>query len=179
MFKKALVSVASVMVLAACATSPTAHSYKNDYDYVTQEDIRPMVDESKGVYSSDVVVSDKTKAVRKDFMNAVGDRVMFDFDSANLSADAQKVLTGIANYILQSGEVDGITVEGHCDERGTREYNLALGDRRAVAVKRFLVGLGVDAAKINTISYGKERPVDNGHNERAWAKNRRSVIVLN
>jgi len=179
MFKKALVSFAAVTVLAACASGPTGHSYKNDYDYVTQEDIRPIVDESKGVYSSDVVVTEKTKMVRKDFIGNVGDRVFFDFDSANLSADAQKTLTEVANYILQTGDVDAITIEGHCDERGTREYNLALGDRRAVAVKRFLVGLGVDAAKINTISYGKERPLDAAHTERAWAKNRRAIIVLN
>jgi peptidoglycan-associated lipoprotein len=179
MFKKALVSVVSVAVLAGCSATPKMHDYGKNFDYVTQGDIRPIVDESRGVYSSDVAVNDKTRAVRQDFIANVGDRVQFDFDSANLSADAQKVLTGIANYILRSGDVGSITVEGHCDERGTREYNLALGDRRAVAVKRFLVGLGVDASKINTISYGKERPVDPAHNERAWAKNRRAVIVLN
>ena len=72
-----------------------------------------------------------------------------------------------------------ITVEGHCDERGTREYNLALGERRATAVKNFLVALGVDANRIATISYGKERPDALGHNEAAWAQNRRGVTAVN
>ncbi len=104
--------------------------------------------------------------------------VYFDYDSANIRADSESTLKKFVEF-AKANDVKGVTVEGHADERGTREYNLALGDRRAVAVKKYLAGLGVDAGQITTISYGKERPAVEGHDEAAWAKNRRGVLVLN
>jgi peptidoglycan-associated lipoprotein len=107
----------------------------------------------------------------------VGDRVFFAFDSSVLSSDAQGTLEKQAAWLKQYGNVN-VTVEGHCDERGTREYNLALGERRAAAAKKYLIGLGVDAKRISTISYGKERPAVIGSDESAWAQNRRAVTVV-
>ncbi|MDH4156799.1 MAG: peptidoglycan-associated lipoprotein Pal [candidate division Zixibacteria bacterium] len=98
--------------------------------------------------------------------------VYFDFDKYNLRADAKVSLDH--NYDLLKEFMDVIIkIEGHCDERGTIEYNLSLGDKRAKATVDYLVGLGINAGRLSVISYGKERPVDPGHNEDAWAKNRR------
>ncbi len=106
----------------------------------------------------------------------VSDRVLFDLDSSQLTAEAQQTLEVQANWLKQNANVN-ITIEGHCDERGTREYNIALGERRATAAKKFLVGLGVSANRVSTISYGKERPAVAGSDESAWSQNRRAVTV--
>ena len=108
----------------------------------------------------------------------VGDRVYFEFDKSVIAAAAEKTLKRQAAWMKQYPSVS-ITVEGHCDERGTREYNLALGERRANAVKNFLIALGIDSNRIATISYGKERPDALGHNAAAWAQNRRGVTSVN
>ena len=108
----------------------------------------------------------------------VGNTVFFDFDSAALSYDAQVTLSRQAAFLQLNPEAV-VVIEGHCDERGTREYNLALGDRRASAARDFLLAKGIDAARIRTVSYGKERPAMLGSNEEAWAKNRRAATVLN
>jgi peptidoglycan-associated lipoprotein len=113
----------------------------------------------------------------EDFSQNVGDRVFYDFDSSTLSAEAQATLDRQAAWLSQYGDVK-VVVEGHCDERGTREYNLALGERRANAARKYLVGKGVDAARVSTVSYGKERPANAASNDAAWAENRRAVTVL-
>jgi peptidoglycan-associated lipoprotein len=113
---------------------------------------------------------------KEDFVANVGDRVFFAYDKADLSADARRTLERQAAWLRQWTN-QRLTVEGHCDERGTREYNLALGERRANAVKDYLAALGVPASRLSTISYGKERPVVLGSNEAAWAQNRRGVSV--
>jgi peptidoglycan-associated lipoprotein len=112
-----------------------------------------------------------------DFQVNVGDRVFFDYDSYEIRADAQSTLQKQAAWLQQYANYT-ILVEGHCDERGTREYNLALGERRANSVKNYLVALGLDGNRIQTISYGKEKPDATGHDETAWAQNRRGVTVL-
>lgn len=103
--------------------------------------------------------------------------VYFDFDSADLRQDGRDTLTQNAAQIKQNGSL-AVRIEGHCDERGTVEYNLALGDRRARAAREQLVSLGVSGNKLRTISYGKERPADPGHTEAAWALNRRAEFVF-
>ncbi len=115
---------------------------------------------------------------QQDLEVSVGDRVFFDYDSSVLSPTATQTLDKQAAWLKRYPDVV-VTVEGHTDERGTREYNLALGDRRANAVKSYLVALQVGPDHILTISYGEERPVDPGHDEAAWAKNRRAVTVVN
>jgi len=104
------------------------------------------------------------------------DTIYFDFDRYNIDAQDQVALSKQAQWLLTYTGKQA-TIEGHCDERGTREYNLALGERRANATKNYLVGLGVNPSRLNTISYGKERPIALGSNEAAWARNRRAVTV--
>ena len=102
--------------------------------------------------------------------------VYFDFDKSDILPESVTTLRAHADYLLANSAMS-ITVEGHCDERGSREYNIGLGERRASAIKRFLEAEGVAGSQINTISYGEERPADPGHGEAAWAMNRRGVLV--
>jgi peptidoglycan-associated lipoprotein len=103
--------------------------------------------------------------------------VNFDFDKSDLTAEARAILAENARKLEQNPEVY-IRIEGHCDERGTVEYNLALGERRARSVRDYLVNYGISPGRITIISYGKERPIDPGRNEAAWAKNRRAEFVI-
>ncbi len=112
----------------------------------------------------------------RNFMANAEDRV-FAFDSSALSDNATEILDTQVNWLKKHENVD-VVVQGYCDERGTREYNLALGERRASAVKDYLVSQGIAANRISTISYGKERPAVLGNNEAAWAQNRRAVTVV-
>ena len=108
---------------------------------------------------------------------ATADRVFFEYDSATLRPDARTTLDGLASQ-MQKQPHCRFVIEGHCDERGTREYNLALGERRASVVVNYLAALGVDPARMQTISYGKERPAAIGTGEEVWAQNRRAVLVF-
>ena len=106
----------------------------------------------------------------------VPDRVFFGYDSSVIDSESQETLQKQATYLRSKSGIN-VTIEGHCDERGTREYNLALGERRASAAKSYLVSLGVESGRIQTISYGKERPAVVGDDESAWSQNRRAVTV--
>ena len=112
-----------------------------------------------------------------DFRQNVGDRVFFDTDQSTIRQDGREVLNRQAEWLKKYTNYQ-ITMAGHCDERGTREYNLALGERRANAAKQYLVAQGIPASRIQTISYGKERPDPVGSDEAAWARNRRAVTEL-
>lgn len=114
------------------------------------------------------------EAARQQFIN---EDIHFEFDSSALLARAQEVLRRKASYLRENPYLK-VVIEGHCDERGTNEYNLALGDRRADSAKSFLVDLGISSSRLRTISYGEERPVDPRHNAEAWAKNRRAHFVV-
>lgn len=103
--------------------------------------------------------------------------IHFDFDKYNIRPPDREVLARHAEWLKGNKEAK-VTIEGHCDERGTVEYNLALGERRANEAKKYLVSLGVEADRIKTVSYGKERPIDPRQNEEAWAKNRRAEFVI-
>ena len=144
--------------LAACATAPTETSSSS----TSQSDV------VGGIY----VGTDTVEMLAID----VPDRVFFAYDSYSLAASAQATLSKQAKWLKANPSV-AIAVEGHADERGTREYNLALGDRRASSVKDYLMSQGISSNRISTISYGKERPVKSGSNDTAWAQNRRSVTV--
>jgi len=102
--------------------------------------------------------------------------VFFDYDSATLSTDAQEQLK--QNGVWMEGNASKALIEGHCDDRGTSEYNIALGDRRAASAKEYLVRFGVSSSRIETVSFGEERPFVQGQNEEAWAKNRRAHFVV-
>lgn len=114
---------------------------------------------------------------QEDFVKNVGDRVFFDYDKAALKPEGKDQLTKWVAFLKQYPN-DQLLVEGHADERGTREYNLALGEKRATSVKEFLVANGVAASRLKTVSYGKERPAVLGSNEAAYAQNRRGVGVI-
>jgi peptidoglycan-associated lipoprotein len=154
---KIVTAFAAALLLAACASS-------NEPATTTDTGTTPTTGQA-------------TPGSAEDFQVNVGDRVFFDYDSYEIRADAQGTLQKQAAWLQQYANYT-ILVEGHCDERGTREYNLALGERRANSVKNYLVALGLDANRIQTISYGKEKPVATGHDETAWAQNRTGVTVL-
>lgn len=112
-------------------------------------------------------------AIRKELEAFTGEDIYFDFDQSSLTSEAQAILQKKAVWLRNNAEAS-VVIEGHCDERGTTEYNLALGDRRANSAKSFLVDMGIAPSRLKTISYGEEMPVDRGSNESAWAKNRRA-----
>lgn len=103
--------------------------------------------------------------------------IYFSFDSSEISGEARSILEEKSQWLMENRDAK-ITVEGHCDERGTTQYNLALGERRAESVKTYLVALGVDSSRISTISYGEERPAVEGSGEEAWSKNRRAEFII-
>jgi len=121
------------------------------------------------------------EAMERDMMMAknrfISENVYFDFDNATLDYQAQELLKQKAMWLRDFPEAN-VVIEGHCDDRGTNAYNLALGERRAESAKAFLVNLGISDARLTTISYGEEKPLDMGQNEEAWAKNRRAAFVL-
>ena len=115
---------------------------------------------------------------QEDLVTNVGDRVFFDLDSIKLGGDARATLEKQAEWLQRNPGII-VSIEGHADERGTREYNLALGERRATAVRDYLVALGISQNRMKTVSFGKERPVDPSSGRSAWDKNRRGVMVVN
>src|SRR5690242_3292326 len=115
---------------------------------------------------------------QQDLAATAGDRVVFAFNRSDISAEAQQILQRQAEWLRRYANVS-VTIEGHCDERGTREYNLALGERRANAAKNVLVAAGIPASRISTISYGKERPIVPGSTEEAYAQNRVAITTVN
>ncbi|HTQ83686.1 MAG TPA: peptidoglycan-associated lipoprotein Pal [Pseudolabrys sp.] len=120
-----------------------------------------------------------TPGSQQDFVVNVGDRVFFDTDSTELTAQSRATLDKQAQWLTNYSQYSQFTIEGHADERGTREYNLALGARRAQAVRDYLVSRGIAANRMHTISYGKERPVAVCNDISCWSQNRRAVTVLN
>ena len=108
--------------------------------------------------------------------SVAADRVFFDTDKYDIDGEDQATLASQAKWLARYPQTR-VTIEGHCDERGTRDYNIALGERRSNSAKNALAGLGVDASRISTISYGKERPDATGSDEQSWARNRRAVTV--
>jgi len=114
---------------------------------------------------------------QQDLASTAGDRVFFAYDQADIASEGQQTLQRQAEWLRRYPNVS-VTIEGHCDERGTREYNLALGERRANAARQYLIAQGIPAARVKTISYGKERPDPVGSDEAAWARNRRAVTEL-
>lgn len=118
-----------------------------------------------------------TPGTQGDLETNVGDRVFYGYDSSVLTSEGQATLDRQAAWLKQYGSVN-VVIEGHCDERGTREYNIALGERRATAAKNYLVSAGVDSSRIRTISYGKERPAVLGSDDSSYAQNRRGVTVV-
>ena len=169
MTKRFLVLIAAIGLLAACETAP-----KDAANAAGASGSSSSTSSSTEASSSS---SSSAAATPAEELASIGDRVFFDYDSSALSAEAKATLSTQAAFLASNPSVT-IIVEGHCDERGTREYNLALGERRATAARDYLVAQGVNAARIKTISYGKERPSFIGSNPYAYSKNRRAVSVI-
>ena len=127
--------------------------------------------------SSDTITTYSYDTDPKTALIKVGDRVLFGYDSSELDDDDRSVLDNQAKFLNQNPSLK-VTIEGHCDERGTREYNLALGEKRASAVKDYLISVGINSERVSVVSYGKERPQVLGSNKAAWAMNRRSVTTI-
>ena len=161
MLKKLLLLVVTGFFLASCAATNTQQG--GDVDAAS----------SSASSGSD---SSITAGTQEDLIVNVGDRVFFEFDSSELTVDAQATLDAQAAWLTQYPDTN-ITIEGHADERGTREYNLALGERRANAARDYLMTYGISGKRISVISYGKEKPVNPASTPLAWSQNRRSVTV--
>ncbi len=172
MFYKFLITSILVLFVAACATKP-----KDDGDSSGSGSSSSGDSVSEGTIT-ETSGSGIVAGSQEDLIVNVGDRVFFGYDSSDLDSDALELLQDQVAWLKQNSGVS-ITIEGHCDERGTREYNLALGEKRAQAVKNYLIGLGINPDRVSTISYGKERPAVVGSNDGAWAQNRRSVTIVN
>lgn len=155
--------VAAFLLLAACTTKPKA-----------TEEQPPVATQST---TQSTVQSSIVPGSTQDFRVNVGDTVHFDYDKYDIKDEDRGMLQRQATWLQKYPSVR-VTVEGHCDERGTREYNLALGARRANAVKEYLVSVGVSSSRVDTISYGKERPVCTESDESCWAQNRRGVTTI-
>ncbi len=168
---KILSLLAALVLVAACETAPEESADSGSGG--TQTTSAPAPAASAPAASANQIAPGSVK----DFLVNVGDRVFFDFDKSDIRADQVATLEKQATWLKQFPGVT-VVIEGHCDERGTREYNLALGERRANSHKDYLISLGVDPNRIETLSYGKERPAVLGSNDAAWAQNRRGVVVL-
>jgi peptidoglycan-associated lipoprotein len=159
---KILTLFAAMTALAACESAPTDTGAKGGAATAAPAAPAPAA----------------TVDPNTELKTQVGDRVFFAFDKSDITTEAKAILERQAAFAKKYPQLT-FTLEGHCDERGTREYNLALGERRATAAKNALVTLGVATSRLQTISYGKERPAVVGSNEAAWAQNRRAVTVIN
>ncbi len=173
MFYKFFISIFMVLFVAACATTP-----KDSADSSGSGSSSSGSDVSSEGTITETSGSGIVSGSQEDLIVNVGDRVFFGYDSSDLDSDALELLQDQVAWLKQNSDVS-VTIEGHCDERGTREYNLALGEKRAQAVKNYLIGLGINPDRVSTISYGKERPAVVGSNDGAWAQNRRSVTLVN
>ena len=184
MLTRFLIFIFFILFLAACATQPVK-TVKTEGSGSSSESESSVSSSSAGELTSVDYTADVPSdyegiypGSQEDLIVNVGDRVFFAFDSFELDADAQELLQDQAAWLKQYNKTS-ITIEGHCDERGTREYNLALGEKRAQAVKNYLNGLGISTSSLSTVSYGKERPAVVGSNDAAWSQNRRAVTVIN
>ena len=165
--------IAAAYLLAACSSN-------DNYDYGADGDVgetRQVATSESPINSDGLSANQPQPGTQEELELSVGDRVFFDYDSAVLSPVATETLDRQGAWLRQYPNLV-VTVEGHADERGTREYNLAIGDRRATAVRNYLLALNVPPNQILTISYGEERPAEAGNDESAWAANRRAVTVV-
>jgi len=173
-------SIAALLLVAACETAPEETSDSAGSGSATTSSSSNTTSSSAGATASSDAMkpAGPMKGSQEDLVANVGDRIFFEFDSFAIGPRARGTLERQASWLNRYGNIT-LTLEGHCDERGTREYNLGLGQRRAEAVKKYLMALGVAENRLATISYGKERPVALGSNDQSWAQNRRSVARIN
>ncbi len=178
MLRRLFLVFAMMTVVVACSSTPESSGTADEGMLTPPEDRTP-------ISQSDVIYDDATAntgtmnapGTQEDLVASVGDRIFFGYDSSELDTTARQTLDRQAAW-LRTYPNTRVMIEGHADERGTREYNLALGERRANAVKNYLLALGIEGNRVETISYGKERPAVLGSDETAWSRNRRGVMVV-
>jgi peptidoglycan-associated lipoprotein len=180
----ALVLVLGSALMLACKSVPPAPESVDSHAPKMESSGKPAekVDESTGFQQASPTpesLSENSSSSEADKLNAQGllKPIQFDFDRADVRTDAQQTMNANAGRMREHGSLK-VRIEGHCDERGTVEYNLALGDRRARAARDYLVSVGIPAQRLRTISFGKERPLDPGHTESAWSVNRRAEFIF-
>ena len=171
MINRFLLITSALFLLASCETA-TKNAIKGDASKASAsaKSSSSSVSKSKSLFGS-------AKETPADKLVSVGDRVLFDYDSSKLSSESKLTLDKQSRFLRVNSDLT-FTIEGHCDERGTREYNLALGEKRATAVRDYLVIEGISPDRIRVISYGKEKPAVVGSNDMAWSKNRRAVTTI-
>ena len=165
--QKIIITILSLFLLASCETA-------------TQNALKGAAEKTSvktSVKTGGASIFGSAKQTQADKLIAVGDRVLFGYDSSELSQEAKLTLDKQSRFLRVNSDLT-FTIEGHCDERGTREYNLALGEKRATAVRDYLVIEGISPDRIRVISYGKEKPAVVGSNDMAWSKNRRAVTTI-
>ncbi|MFT6220280.1 MAG: peptidoglycan-associated lipoprotein [Myxococcota bacterium] len=168
--------ISTVFALASCG-GKTSKDFDSD-QFAEEEYQIPQDVQEFDIVDSEAAAEEINQEVQEEIEEVeVRDRVFFDVNASELTSDAQKILDNQIAWLKSDSSIK-IILEGHCDERGTREYNLALGERRANSAKQYLVAQGIEANRIKTISYGKERPAFVGSSSEIWAKNRRSVTVI-
>ena len=172
---KILALLASVALVSACAQDQDISSGSSGAGKVasTTGSSSSSSGSSAGVGSSALKPGSK-----EEFVAEVGDRVFFDYDQSSFKKEGIETLKRQARFLIANQNIT-VTIEGHCDARGTREYNLALGERRAYSVKSFLTSLGVEDSRISIISFGKEKLQSLENNEKAWAQSRTAITTLN
>jgi len=177
MTRRLLAVLAIPLLLVACKSTPDSDATATT-DGMATGDRAPLA-RNDVIFDSDMsdTAQAGTPGSQEDLTAQAGDRVFFALDSSELDSEARATLEKQAAWLNQYANLN-VTIEGHADERGTREYNLALGERRAQAVKNYLISLGISPSRVNTISYGKERPAVLGTGEEAWSRNRRGVTVV-
>lgn len=183
--------IVSLALVPACRSKKTVEPQTHPAETMTQPPLPPVpttAPETTTVappkdFVEEKPVQEETLPSDIEELNRVAQQrgyiadAFFNYDESTLSAEAQNALQTSASWLKKNAQYN-LLIEGHCDERGTEQYNLALGDRRANTAKEYLMTLGVDAGRIRIVSYGEERPFDPGHDESAWAKNRRDHLVL-
>jgi peptidoglycan-associated lipoprotein len=195
MWKSLLTSMVIVLVVLAPACKTTKKVVKTETVADSTQPVAPEIsvttDTATTVAPPDDFVRPDAEPAEEPFPQGINDAnrvardrgyirdAFFNYDEATLDGDAQAALNASANWLKSAqGSSYGLLIQGHCDERGTEQYNLALGDRRANVARDYLVTLGVDGSRIRTVSYGEERPFEEGHDDSSWAQNRRAHLVL-
>ena len=174
MLKKLLI-LATIVLLTACTTSSKEENMEKDDNFKVEDQTTPKDDYQTLDSAAQAEALDKANQAAE---VEVQDRIFFGDNSAELTEESKKILA-VQTEWLKSDDSIKITIEGHCDERGTREYNIALGEKRANSAKKYLLKNGISKARIKTVSYGKERPAYFGAGEDVMSKNRRAVTVAN
>lgn len=170
----------SLFLLASCAKKEVKEAEKPVAEEAKPEEAKPAkpeVEEEKAKEYKEEEAKRQEKLRKLELVDLIGEKIYFDFDKSVIKPQAEATLKEKAEALLENKSIS-VLIEGHCDERGTDEYNMALGQRRAYAAKNYLMKLGVSEERLKTISYGEERPADPRHTVEAWAKNRRDEFKV-